>query len=53
MIYLTEYEIDGQKFCGCVNASSWTEAELIVKQTGKPGEKVVGTLEMEIEFGDN
>ena len=53
MIYLTEYEKDGKLYCGRVEASSWAEADLILKQTGHFEEVVVGTLEMEIDLFTN
>ena len=53
MIFLTEYIKNDKKFCGRVEADTWHEADLIVKQTGYKGERVIGSLEEEIEISMN
>jgi hypothetical protein len=49
---LTEYEHDGRTFSGEIEAQSWTEAELILRQI-RPDEKVIGELVARIEVGEN
>lgn len=53
MIFLTEYKKDGKTFGSRVEAETWQEAELIVKQTGHEGEEVIGTLEAEYNINLN
>ena len=50
-IYLTEYEKDGKKFCGRVEACSWWHAELILLQQ-KRNEVIVGELVAEFDFDE-
>jgi hypothetical protein len=43
MIYVTEFKKDdGKIYCGRVEADSWMEAELIIKQIGQKNEEVIG-----------